>query len=342
MGYFSEIIRDSRSTPKPVGARPQPMLHGEGPDSLAAGEVQETSTGMQVDNTDDITGSSNEPIAPLAATPSGHENSERPLTVTQDTVREVNAGGVESNVEPGREESEVKLAEPNEAATFANEPLPVLDPPFRSQKMELSSSTPVSSDSRNEASFPTDSNPVFERQGEEASSSMPGKPELTGEWPGSHPSKPQSIDPANEEPASIEKPVPDSIPETGDEPPESRKSALPYSYKEASSESVKAEEVLFQNGQQVEPDSMRSEKVKSVRDPKTSVPEAPAYNYEQPMPRVDSFTPPSPRTEPARVPETNIRIGQIDIVVQAPQKAAKPQPTAPPSNWSSRLYLRRV
>ncbi|CCQ90427.1 hypothetical protein NITGR_290025 [Nitrospina gracilis 3/211] len=342
MGYFSEIIRDSRSTRKQDGVRPQSMPPGEVSDALPKGEVQESPVRAQVRDAVEVTRPSNESTAPPTPTPSGDEIPKHSLKATQETVHEVNAGGVESSVEPSREENKVKWLEPNEGATFANEPLPALDPPFRSQEEAPPASIPDSSGSHDEASLPGDSNPVSDAQDGKVPPGIPGKPEFVGESPESHQNKRQPSDPESGEPLSIEKPVSDLTPEAGDEPPESRESALPYSYKEILNEPVKSEEAPSKNVQKVGPDSTRGEKEKVVRDPKEPVPEASAYNYEQPMPPADSFTPPFPRTEPARVPETNIRIGQIDIVVQAPQKGAKPQPTAPSSNWSSRLYLRRV
>jgi len=51
---------------------------------------------------------------------------------------------------------------------------------------------------------------------------------------------------------------------------------------------------------------------------------------------------PAPQSKAEHVSETRVHIGQIDIVVQAPQKPAKPEPAKPTPNWSSRLYLRRA
>ncbi|MCF8721641.1 hypothetical protein [Nitrospina gracilis] len=342
MGYFSEIIRDSRPAHKPIGVRPQTMPMAEAPPPLAAGEGQDASVRPPASNAVDGTHALDAREIAVAPESSGDESIGSPAAEPEvsETIRDVSAGDVEFTVEPDTLQNPAAPVRHSPGYPHEQGPAPVFDPPFRSQEEAQSSSAPVFPGAIDEKPLQADASSVPTVPNEESSFARQGRPESIGE-----PAVPyRGEDGRNDNDASFPVSTPGSkaVSEVSEIVEGDKDPAPPYPYKEAPTGEVEAEGDHEPVPQQSKVKATRSVEEKPVREQKPHVPEAPAYNYEQPMHPAESLTSPPARTEPVRVPETNIHIGQIDIVVQAPQKPAKPQPPASSNNWTSRLYLRRV
>lgn len=344
MGYFSEIIRDSRPAHKPIGVRPQTMPVAETPPPLAAGEAQDASVRPPASNAVDVTDALDARNIAVAPESSGNESigSPAPEPEVNETIRDVNAGDVELTAEPNVPQNPAAPVRHSPGYPHEQGPAPVFDPPFRSREEVQPAAAPVFPGTNDEKSLQADAPSVPAAPDEAASFSMQGRPESIGEPAVPYRGEDGRND--NDSDASFPVSTPDSktVSEVNEAVEKNKDPAPPYPYKQAPSEAVEAEGNHEPVPQPSKEKATRSVDEKPAREQKPHVPEAPAYNYEQPMHPAESLASPPARTEPVRVPETNIHIGQIDIVVQAPQKPAKPQPPTPPNNWTSRLYLRRV